>query len=189
MPNHLPQVAEAFSESHGTEAGYKISGRAFAAPREKVLIPDRKGSLKHKQSYGKHNSHDINPKRHSSSGRSSGLLIRGLSEKSPAPFERKHSTCGRNRQPDPNQRKRKLTLDDPRKLDIEVPGLGPGDPWAAGMGPEQQREVRETQQKQYRDAERRRSSALSAFAEGSRVTMRKASKEESGIQIQNGSLI
>lgn len=189
MPNHLPQVAEAFGENHDTRTDYKISGRAFAAPREKVLIPDRKGSLKHKHSYGKHSSHDIAPKGHSSSGRSSGLLIHGLSEKSPAPVERKYSTRGHNRQPDPNQRKRKLTLDDPRKLDIEVPGLGPGDPWAAGMGPEQQREVREVQQKQYRDAERRRSSTLSAFAESSRVTMRKASRDESGIQIQNGSLI
>lgn len=189
MPNHLPQVAEAFGENYGTGAGYKISGRAFAAPREKVLIPDRKGSLKHKHSYSKHSSHDIAPKRHSSSGRSSGLLIRGLSKKSPTPVGGKHPTREHNRQPDPNQRKRKLTLDDPRKLDIEVPGLGPGDPWAAGMGPEQQREVREMQQRQYRDAERRRSSTLSAFAEGSRVTMRKASKEDSGIQIQNGSLI
>lgn len=186
MPNHLPQVAEAFGENHDAGAGYNISGRAFVAPREKMLIPERKGSLRHKHSYNKYSSHDIALKGHSSSGRSSGLLIQGLGNKSPMQAERKHPTRG---QPNPNQRKRRITLDDPRKLDIEVSGLGPGDPWAAGMGPEQQREVREVQQKQYRDAERRRSSTLSAFAEGSRATMRKVSKEDSGIQIQNGSLI
>lgn len=184
MPNHLPQVAEAFGEIHGTGTGYKISGRAFAAPREKMLIPERNGSLRH--SYNKHRSHDIAPKRHSSKGHSSGLLISVLSDKSSTLVKRKHSARGHNRQSDPNQRKRKITLDDPRKLDIEVPGLGPGDPWAAGMGPKQQKEIREVQQKQYRDAERRRSSNVSVFAEGSRVTMRKASKED---LIQNGSLI
>lgn len=189
MPNHLPQVAEAFGEKYDTGTDYNISGRAFAAPREKMLIPERKGSLRHKHSYGKHSSHDIAPKRHSSSGRNSGLLIHGLSTKSPDPVGKKQTNHGHNRQQDPNQRKRRITLDDPRKLDIEVPSLGPGDPWAAGMGPEQQKEVLEEQQKQYRDAERRRSSTLSAFAEGSRATMRRVSKEESGMPMQNGSLI
>ncbi|KAL0633822.1 hypothetical protein Q9L58_007254 [Maublancomyces gigas] len=186
MPNHLPQVAEAFGD---TGTGYNISGRAFAAPREKMLIPERKGSLRHKHSHSKHSSHDIAPKRRSSSGRSSGLLISGLSNKPTAPVEKKNLTHGHSRQQYPNQRKRRITLDDPRKLDIEVPGLGPGDPWAAGMGPEQQKEVREEQQKQYREAERRRSSTVSAFAEGSGATMRRVSKEESGALMQNGSLI
>lgn len=182
MPNHLPQVAEAFGEKYGTEPGYNISGRAFTAPRESILIPARKGSLRHKHSYkhtGDHNYHTA-PSRHPSSGRSSGILIHGLGGK--------HSQAGRNlahkQSEKATQRKRRITLDDPQKLDIEVPSLGPGDPWAAGMGPEQQKEIREEQQKQYHNAERRRSSAASAFAENPKVAMRRASKgsEMAGIQ-------
>lgn len=186
MPNHLPQVAEAFGEKYGTEAGYNTSGRAFTAPRENALIPERNGSFRHKYSY-KHSSHDLAPKRHSSSGRNSGILIHGLDDKATTSVERKDSTRRQNRQPDPNQRKRRITLDDPRKLNIDVPGLGPGDPWAAGMGPKQEKEIREEQQKQYRDAERRRSSVVSAIANGPRAA--RGDSREAGNPMQHGSLI
>lgn len=187
MPNHLPQVAEAFGEINGAGAGYNISGRAFAAPREKMLIPERNGSLKYKHGY-KHGNRDDSSKRHSSSGRNSGILIPGLSSNTPIPVESKTLARRHSKQTYPAQRKRRITLDDPRKLDIEVPGLGPGDPWAAGMGPEQQNEIREEQQKQYKKAERRRSSTVSVSADGSRLTKRN-SKEGSGIPMQSGSLI
>lgn len=170
MPNHLLQVAEAFGEKYGTGRGYQIAGRAFTAPRESVLIPERKGSLRHKHSHMNPAKPEVITSTKNSSGRNSGVLIPGLEEKKPSPDSTSKIAAA--------QKKRKITLDDPRKLDIDVPSLGPGNPWAAGMGPEQQREIREEQQKQYHDAERRRSSAVSSFAEGSRVTMRRVNKDD-----------
>lgn len=45
MPNHLPQVASAFSERQGKQSEHSIADQAFVAPRQHFSIPERKRSL------------------------------------------------------------------------------------------------------------------------------------------------
>lgn len=104
-----------------------------------------------------------------SSGSTPGVLVHGLTPK--RPVERSASTRPRKDKPETDDLKRAINAKKHPKLEIDVPSMGPGDPWVAGTNPSEQQQVWSEQQRQHREAERRRSSVVSVAqsAEGSRA--------------------
>ncbi|KAL7267833.1 hypothetical protein RUND412_009565 [Rhizina undulata] len=143
MPNSLLQVARKIQKSYGNisrGAPDSMVGRAFTAPRQQALVPDRKGSRRQpRKTSGAKSKKDTVARDHTAANKKHKTKRRGTSLLEPSPPEK--------------------TPQNAERIDISVPSLGLADPFEVrpdGM----KKEVEREQQREHREV--RRGSVASA---------------------------